>query len=62
MTEKSWLQQDFILVGFTRLGFILLLMFVLMYSLLWYGIGLGVAEHWFKKIYWRYFWWIEYWR
>jgi hypothetical protein len=65
MIEKNWFQQDFIYFRFTRgrfITFVAEVIFVwLIYSAVLYGIGRGVAKQRFKKLYWRYLWWVHYW-
>ena len=60
MIPKTWLQQDYILFGFTRGAFILLILGVLLYTLLWYKLGEWKASGALKRFWWRWFWWVYY--
>jgi len=60
MIEKNWLQQDYILIGFTRGAFILLIIAILLYTLLWYKLGVWKANGALKLFWWRWFWWVYY--
>lgn len=59
MVEKSWLNQEFLLIGLTNFWFIMFIIALTAFSLLWYGIGYGVGRKWFSKAYWRWFWWTK---
>ena len=50
MIEKNWLQQDYILIGFTRGAFILLILAILLYTLLWYKLGEWKAYRRIEKV------------
>jgi heme A synthase len=60
MIEKNWLQQDYILIGFTRGAFILLILAILLYTLLWHKLGEWKANGALKRFWWRWFWWVGY--
>jgi hypothetical protein len=60
MTPKLWHEQDFILIGFSRGAFILLIIGILAYSFLWYKLGEWKANGALKRFWWRWFWWIGY--
>jgi hypothetical protein len=57
MIPKTWLQQDYILIGFTRGAFIVLILAILLYTLLWYKLGEWKASGALKRFWWRWFWW-----
>lgn len=60
MIPKLWHEQDFILIGFTRGAFILLILGILLYTLLWYKLGEWKATGALKRFWWRWFWWTGY--
>ncbi|NLN81005.1 MAG: hypothetical protein GX136_00420 [Clostridiales bacterium] len=62
MIPKAWIEQDFILIGFSRGAFILLILAILLYTLLWYKLGEWKASGALKRFWWRWFWWVERWR
>jgi hypothetical protein len=60
MIPKTWFQQDFILIGFSRGAFILTVISFIGYTVLWYKLGKWKVNGALKTFYWRYFYWLEY--
>lgn len=57
MIPKAWIEQDYILFGFTRGALILTIIGFIGYTLLWYKLGEWKANGTLKHLWWRWFWW-----